>query len=80
MYPPLFNELTPTFSANLHIIRILAAKGTNMLLCAPTGRAAKRRVDFQQPVVGNSVSAVEKELKAPSSVSASALQYLYSEC
>ena len=24
------------------ILRILAAKGTNLLLCAPTGRAAKR--------------------------------------
>ena len=27
------------------ILRILAAKGTNLLLCAPTGRAAKRMTD-----------------------------------
>jgi exodeoxyribonuclease V alpha subunit len=27
------------------ILRILAAKGTNLLLCAPTGRAAKRMTE-----------------------------------
>jgi exodeoxyribonuclease V alpha subunit len=27
------------------IVRILAAKGTNLLLCAPTGRAAKRMTE-----------------------------------
>src|SRR6476660_2062116 len=31
------------------MLRILAAKGTEILLCAPTGRAAKRMTDTNGP-------------------------------
>jgi exodeoxyribonuclease V alpha subunit len=34
------------------ILRILAAKGTNLLLCAPTGRAARLRGQDHPPAAG----------------------------
>jgi exodeoxyribonuclease V alpha subunit len=36
---------SPRLRPSKAILRILAAKGTNLLLCAPTGRAAKRMTE-----------------------------------